>query len=91
MLLPPYIIDGIIIWGYAERCVGFCLVIGLVFLIYKLAYKALKQSPPEPNNDQQKAETAYCPFHRHRFPKAGACPLCKKEVEAASWDEMEGD
>ena len=52
MVLPSYIIDGIIIWGYAERFVGFCLAVGLVYLIFKFAYKASKQTPPASDNDE---------------------------------------
>ena len=55
MVLPSYIIDGIIIWGYAERFVGFCLAVGavgLVYLIFKFAYKASKGAPPASDNDE---------------------------------------
>ena len=56
MAPPPHIVKGLIIWGLGIGCVGFCLAVGLVYLIYRFAYKASKQSPPEPNNDQKKAE-----------------------------------
>ena len=52
MVLPPFIIDLIIIWGYAERFVGFCLAVGLVYLIYRFTYKASKQTPPALDNDE---------------------------------------
>ena len=56
MAPSPDQISGLIISILAIGCVGFCLVGGLVYLIYRFAYKASKQSPPEPNNDQKKAE-----------------------------------
>jgi|ETNmetMinimDraft_4_1059912.scaffolds.fasta_scaffold28918_3 hypothetical protein len=44
---------GIIGVGFlAVGCLGFCLVGGLVYLIYKFAYKASRQPPPETNNRQ---------------------------------------
>ena len=46
MVLPSSIIDGIIIWGYAERFVGFCLAVGavgLVYLIFKFAASKVNQ------------------------------------------------
>ena len=35
---PPHIVKGLIIWGLAIGCVGFCLAGGLVYLIYKKMY-----------------------------------------------------
>ena len=43
MVLPSSIIDGIIIWGYAERFVGFCLAVGLAYLIYRFAASKANQ------------------------------------------------
>ena len=56
MAPSPDQISGLIISILAIGCVGFCLAVGLAYLIYRFAYKASKQSPPEPNNDQKKAE-----------------------------------
>ena len=33
-------------------CLGFCLVGGLAYLIYRFAYKASKQAPPASDNDE---------------------------------------
>ena len=54
--VPPQIVDYFFKLILAIGCVGFCLAVGLAYLIYSFAYKASKQSPPEPNNDQKKAE-----------------------------------
>ena len=43
MVLPSSIIDGIIIWGYAERFGGFCLAVGLVYLISRFAASKANQ------------------------------------------------
>ena len=50
MAPSPEFIDSIIILILGIGCVGFCLVGGLVYLIYKFAYKASRQPPPETNN-----------------------------------------
>ena len=43
MVLPSSIIDGIIIWEYAERFVGFCLAVGLVYLISRFTASKANQ------------------------------------------------
>jgi len=49
---------GIIGVGFlAVGCLGFCLVGGLMYLIYKFAYKASKQTPPETNNGQNSGDS----------------------------------
>jgi hypothetical protein len=50
--VPPHIVEGLLIWALAIGCVGFCLAVGLVYLIYRFAYKASKQPPPAPDNDE---------------------------------------
>ena len=52
MAPPSHIVEGLVMWGLAIGCVGLCLAVGLVYLIFRFAYKASKQSPPEPNNDE---------------------------------------
>ena len=52
MAPPPEFIDSIIMLILAIGCVGFCLVGGLAYLIYRFAYKASKQAPPESDNDE---------------------------------------
>ena len=52
MAPPPEVIDSIIILILAIGCVGFCLVGGLAYLIYRFAYKASKQAPPASDNDE---------------------------------------
>ena len=52
MAASAYVIEGLVMWGLAIGCVGLCLAVGLVYLIFRFAYKASKQSPPEPNNDE---------------------------------------
>ena len=50
--VPPPIIDLLFKWALAIGCVGFCLAVGLVYLIYIIiAYKASKQTPPASDND----------------------------------------
>ncbi len=44
---------GIIGVGFlAVGCLGFCLVGGLAYLVYRFAYKASKQTPPASDNDE---------------------------------------
>ena len=50
--MPPPIIDLFFKWALAIGCVGFCLAVGLVYLIYRFAYKASKQPPPASDNDE---------------------------------------
>ena len=50
--MPPPIIDLFFKWALAIGCVGFCLAVGLVYLIYIIiTYKASKQTPPASDND----------------------------------------
>ena len=46
MAPSPDQISGIIITILAIGCVGFCVIGGLVFLVYRFAYKESKQNPP---------------------------------------------
>ena len=50
MAPPPEFIDSIIILILGIGCVGFCLVVGVAYFIYRFAYKSSKQTPPASDN-----------------------------------------
>ena len=50
--MPPQIVDYFFKLILAIGCVGFCLAVGLVYLIYRFAYKVSTQPPPAPDNDE---------------------------------------
>ena len=56
MAPSPDQISGIIITILAIGCVGFCVVGGLVFLVYRFAYKVSKPTPPPSGNDEKASE-----------------------------------
>ena len=56
MAPSPDQISGIIITILAIGCVGFCVIGGLVFLVYRFAYKVSKQNPPPSGNDENASE-----------------------------------
>ena len=56
MAPSPDQISGIIITILAIGCVGFCVIGGLVFLVYRFAYKVSKQNPPPSGNDENARE-----------------------------------
>ena len=56
MAPSPDQISGIIVAILAIGCVGFCVIGGLVFLVYRFAYKSSKQTPPPSGNDENARE-----------------------------------
>ena len=56
MAPSPDQISGIIVAILAIGCVGFCVIGGLVFLVYRFAYKSSKQTPPPSGNDENASE-----------------------------------